>query len=92
MESVIRNVRDNDTCERQVLEHVLGRQLQENQQVIIQELTVSSKPTEAANEQSTIPPMTLPDWCNVYEGLREGEIADIEHVILQRADLTRPSE
>jgi predicted DNA-binding antitoxin AbrB/MazE fold protein len=35
--------------------------------------------------------LTLPAWCNVYEGLSDDEVADLEKVILQRADLTRPS-
>lgn len=33
----------------------------------------------------------LPDWCNVYEGLSDEEIADLQRIILQRADLSRPS-
>ena len=35
---------------------------------------------------------TLPDWCNVYEGLSDAEVAAIEEVTLTRANLTRPSE
>ena len=31
----------------------------------------------------------LPDWCNVYAGLTDDEVAEVEKVILQRADLTR---
>ena len=34
----------------------------------------------------------LPEWCNVYEGLTDEEIADLEKTILTRADLSRPSE
>ena len=41
MEAIIRNVRDIETSERQVLEHVLGQRLRENQQVIIQVVTLS---------------------------------------------------
>lgn len=40
---------------------------------------------------STADVPTLPDWCNVYEGLSDEETADLERVILQRADLSRPS-
>ncbi len=35
---------------------------------------------------------TLPDWCNVYAGLSDEEIAEIEKIVLRRADLTRPTE
>ena len=34
--------------------------------------------------------LCLPDWCNVYEGLSDEEIAEIERIALTRADLTRP--
>src|SRR5258708_7986349 len=40
MEAIIRNVRDIETSERQVLEHVLGQRLRENQQVIIPAVTL----------------------------------------------------
>ncbi len=36
--------------------------------------------------------VALPVWCNVYEGLSDEEIADLDRTILTRADLTRPSE
>lgn len=32
----------------------------------------------------------LPEWCNVYAGLTDEQIADLEKTILTRADLTRP--
>jgi hypothetical protein len=35
VEAVIRQVRDIEQREREVLEHVLGRQMKENQQIII---------------------------------------------------------
>ena len=40
------------------------------------------------SDQTTV----LPDWCNVYKGLSDEEIAELERAILTRADLTRPSE
>jgi hypothetical protein len=33
----------------------------------------------------------LPDWCRVYEGLSDQEIAEVENDVLDRAVLTRPS-
>jgi hypothetical protein len=33
----------------------------------------------------------LPEWCHVYDGLSDEQVAEFESVILQRADLTRPS-
>ena len=33
----------------------------------------------------------LPNWCNVYDGLTDQEIAGVEEIIRQRSDMTRPS-
>ncbi len=90
METIIRHVRDIESDERRVLEHVIGRQLQANQQVIIQVVTLGGQPVEEATEQNA-PPSKLPEWCNVYGGLTEREITEVEETILQRSDLTRPS-
>jgi len=91
MEAVIRQVRDIDSDDRQVLEHVIGRQLTENQQLIIQVVTLGNMPAEHANEPPARPGK-LPEWCNVYDGLTDEQIADVEEVILQRSDLSRPSK
>jgi hypothetical protein len=32
---------------------------------------------------------SLPEWCNVFEGLSDDEIDEIDSVILNRADLSR---
>jgi hypothetical protein len=87
METTVRNVRDINSSERLVLEHVLGQQLEENQQLIIQ--VVEMQPTSQCNDGAT---NLLPDWCNVYAGLTDDQIAEVEEVILRRADLTRVSE
>jgi len=34
----------------------------------------------------------LPVWCNVYEGLTDPEIAELEKTVLVRTDLARSSE
>ena len=90
MESIIRNVRDIETDERRALEHVIGKQLKENQQIIIQVVTLGS---DTAEEEAAAPSPSdeLPSWCNVYEGLTDKGIDDLESVILQRANLTRPT-
>lgn len=92
MESIIRNVRDIDTRERKALEHVLGHQLKENQQIIIQVVTVSAAPD--SQDTTKVPDQAgkLPEWCNVFAGLTDDEMTDVESAIHQRADLTRPSE
>ncbi len=91
METIIRHVRDIDTAERHVLEHVIGQQLKENQKVIIQVVTLGTQPVAGPAEEATVQSGTLPEWCNVFEGLTEKQLADVEAVILERSNLTRPS-
>jgi hypothetical protein len=45
MEPIVRPVRDIDADDRYVLEHVIGRRLEENQEVIIQVATPKGRPT-----------------------------------------------
>lgn len=80
METVIRNVGDFESADRRAIEHVLGTHLSENQQVLIQVLDAEKKPALPPG-----PPVesTLPDWCNVYEGLSDSEIEEIETSIIR---------
>lgn len=87
METIIRHVRDLDASERSALEQLVGHSLHENQQLVIQVMTLSIPGRQPAASATT-----LPDWCNVYQGLTEDEIAGVERVALERADLTRSSE
>jgi len=91
MESITRNVRDIKTSQRHVLEDVLGRPLLENQQLLIKIVELDGQGA-GETEKPRASGSGLPDWCNVYEGLNDREIADVEEVILQRSDLSRPSE
>lgn len=48
------------------------------------------------SRDSTSPPtnsdrVELPEWCNVYDGLTDQQLEEMEAVILERADLSRPS-
>lgn len=88
MEKITRNVRDLENNERQTYEGLLGHSLRENQQIIIQVISLGEQSGELA---AHTPSGRLPDWCNVYDGLSEDEIEEVENVIFMRADLTRPS-
>lgn len=90
MENIRRNVRDLNNDERRVYEDVLGHQLAENQQVIIQVITLPfdspqpddlSQAEEGACGDSAKP---LPDWCDVYAGLTDAETEEIESVMCRR--------
>jgi len=90
MENLTFNVRDIDPGDRQVLEHVIGRPLHQNLQLIIQIVGPDSalptaQPADAAAAD-------LPEWCNVYAGLSDEEIAEVEKIALTRVELSRPSE
>ena len=94
MDTVIRNVDEIDAQDRQALEHVLGQSLRENQQLVIQIVNLQ---VPAGAAQSPVPHKangtpSLPEWCNVYAGLSDQQIAALEQTILTRADLSRPSE
>ena len=94
METVVRNVDEIDADDRQSLEHVLGQSLRKNQQLVINIVDVQV-PTGAVQVpilDSADGTPTLPEWCNVYEGLSDDEIAEMEPTILQRANMSRPSE
>ena len=90
MESLIRNVGDMNAHDRQALERVLGQSLGTNQQLIIYIIDVNVRPEAslARTDQQGSDAPTLPEWCNVYEGLSDVDIADMEQTIL-RADLGR---
>jgi len=94
MESITRNVRDISTDELRLYENVLGEKLKENQQVIIQVISLgdpNQTPGSSPEKQGdqTAAGVAFPDWCNVYEGLSDEEISDIETVVLDRSGWTR---
>jgi hypothetical protein len=78
METIVRNVRDLDQTDRSALERVVGRQLGESQQLVIQVVSAAVEPPA--------PPMAggqLPDWCDVYEGLSDAQIDDLDGAIVR---------
>lgn len=94
MESITRNVRDIPSDELRLYETVLGAKLRENQQVIIQVISLGDQLREPVSSPEkdgnhAVPGVTLPDWCNVYEGLSDEEISAIESVALDRSGWTR---
>lgn len=89
-EVIIRNVQDIEDVDRRALEHVLGQKLRKNQQVFIR--VVSLGPESSARDgvaADAAVSANLPEWCKVYDGLSDDEVADIENVVLQRANFTR---
>ena len=88
METIKRQVGELQANERSAAELLLGHRLRGNEQLILQvlELDVTEPP---ANDSR--PAQTLPEWCNVYSGLTDAEINEIEKSIT-RSNLTRSFE
>lgn len=82
MENIVRNVRDIDTADRHALEHVIGQRLRENQRVIINIVSVDLTPPPAKQPHGDAP-AALPEWCNVYEGMSDEEIGEVEKSIVR---------
>jgi len=87
MESITKNVSDISLTDKLALEHVIGRQLAENQQVVIQIFSRDLRSEPAATETGSA--HGLPNWCDVYAGLTDGEVEAVERTVLQRANLTQ---
>ena len=90
MQKITRKVRDLEKDERRLYEAVLGENLRENQLVVIEVVNPGESP-QAAADASGQATAKLPEWCNVYEGLSDEDIAEVESVALRRSDMSRPS-
>jgi hypothetical protein len=88
MDTIVRNVGDIDAQDRRALEHVLGQRLEPNQQLVIRVINLHVAPADQAKlaEGAQIF-AALPDWCDVYAGLSDSEIADLEKAILARPEV-----
>ncbi len=84
METIIRNVGDIDARDREALEHVLGQQLRENQQLVIGIVNLPLNPDASAGLSSGAATASgLPEWCNVFEGLSDQQLDEIDNSILR---------
>ena len=86
METVIRNVAEIDSADRQAIEHLIGKRLTEHQRVIISVVNAApAHPVDSVHNAS----VEVPDWWNVYEGLNDDEIDRLDQAIRPRANITR---
>ena len=78
METLILNVRELDQFDRSVLERLVGHQLRESERLVIQVM-------KAGVEEPAAPPADdgLPAWSDVYEGLSDSEIDDLDAAIVR---------
>jgi hypothetical protein len=89
MNETVHNVAEIDSADRRALEHLIGKSLSDQQQVVI---TVVEQPS--ANVASASNPIAdgIPDWWKIYEGLSDEEVDRLDQAIRQRANLTRVFE
>ena len=73
-----------DASHRRALEEVIGQELTANQR-----LTISITDVAALSPMSK-PAQSLNDWTQVYDGLSDDEVDEIDKIIKRRANLTRP--
>src|SRR5438876_365929 len=78
METIVSNVGDLDHGERSALERVVGHALGESQRLIIQVMTLEPP---APAKSTTGAPADLPEWSDVYAGLSDDEIDDLDAAI-----------
>lgn len=79
METIVRNVQDLDDSVRVALERLVGHSLHISQQVVIQ-LSCVQSPADSKGQSSGT---QLPEWCNVYEGLSDAEIDELDRAIVR---------
>jgi hypothetical protein len=86
MEKVVRNVAEIDSADRRAIEHLIGRNLDESQQVVISVVNLDLATTVTSKAPD---PGVVPAWWNVYEGLGDEEVDRLDQAIRRRTDLTR---
>jgi len=88
MEAITRNVKDIGSEDRRALEHVIGAQLLENQQIVINVVNLDiSVPRQEVVDIPT--DQEVPAWWKVYEGLSDEEVDRLDQAIRERANMTR---
>jgi hypothetical protein len=86
MEVIVHNVGDLGQSRRCAAETLVGHALDENQQLVIQVLNLE---VGGSSSESPANVNELPDWCNVYEGMNDEQVATLEQAIARRLDLKR---
>ena len=89
----IKRLSELDPCDVLVVERMFGRRVDATESFLLILCDENSGPVAEGHPviavQEGVTADTLPDWCDMYAGLSDAQIADLESVILQRADMTR---
>lgn len=87
--TIVRDVRDITGPDRDVLEHALGERLRDDQRLVVRILSPADAGPEPTRPGAGA---ALPDWCDVFRGLSDEEIADVESAVRRRLDLINEEE
>lgn len=88
METITRDVGQMQSQERSAAELLVGHALREHERVIVHVLSLDADETATEDPQ---PDGVLPDWCNVYAGMTDKEIGEVEQSST-RCNVTRAFE
>lgn len=78
METLILNVRELGQLDRSALERLVGHQLRESERLVIQVMNAGvEEPTPRPADDD------LPAWSDVYEGLSDSEIDELNAAIVR---------
>ncbi len=88
--TIVRDVRDIANSDREALEHALGERFRDDQRLVVRVVTLTES-TEDAAAVTGDSYASLPEWCDVFAGLSDDEIADVAETTRQRLNLTRES-
>jgi hypothetical protein len=84
METIIRNVAELAPLDRSSVERVVGHELRDSEQLVIQVITSAVPPSIPVGQ-------AIPEWCNVFQGLSDAEVDHITSTIVRdRSTRTLP--
>ena len=95
MDSISYGVNDLSADQRHAFEGVLGQPLRDDQRVVVQLVNTKGTPTSeepAAMHDGEVTIKRdgdvgiLPDWCAIFAGLSDEEMAELDDAILDRSD------
>ena len=84
---IMKKLNEIDPRDLPIVERLFGQQLDPTSNVVLILRDGNNVPKDSNRNSANFD--TLPDWCDMYAGLSDAQIADLESVVLQRADLAR---
>src|SRR5439155_12471759 len=90
METVVYRIRELSRNERSAAEQLVGHVLRDDQQLFIQVVEPEAASAGMSSSGSSGP--SPPPWENIYRGLSDERIDELDNAIRQRANLTRINE